>query len=101
MQLQGDIDAFKTLNTQIVAVSYDSVDVLKKFADSKDITFPLLSDAGSKTIKAFGIHNKDGLPHPGTFLIDQQGVVKAKLFLEGYRKRHDNAALIDAAKKLE
>lgn len=64
------------------------------------IGFPLLSDDGSKTIRAYGLHFKMGLPHPGTILIDKQGVVRGKLFLEGYRQRHSTEQLLQAAKAL-
>jgi peroxiredoxin len=67
---------------------------LAKFADKRQITFPLLSDPGSTTINAYGLLNKEakgkteGIPYPGTFLIDKEGVIRAKLFLDGYRERH-------------
>ena len=85
---------------QVVGVSYDPVDVLARFAKRREISFPLLSDSGSKVIEAFGIRNEsreDGLPHPGTFLIGADGRVKAKLFHQGYRKRHVTAEIIRAA----
>ena len=84
-----------------MGISYDSCAKLKKFADARGITFPLLSDEGSKTIHAFGIHYKDGLPHPCTYLIDRQGMVRAKLAEEGYVKRHQTKELIEAARKAE
>jgi len=86
----------------VVALSYDSLEILKRFADKSAITFPLLSDAGSKTIDAYGIRNQGaperwkGIPHPGTFVVDQQGVIRAKLFLENYRERHAAEAVIKA-----
>jgi len=92
---------------QVVGVSYDSVDVLARFAQRRKITFPLLSDAGSKTITAYGLLNKDakgrgaGIPYPGTMLIDRDGIIRAKLFLDGYRDRHSSAALIKAAKEIK
>ena len=82
-----------------MGVSYDSVAKLKKFVDAQEIAFPLLSDEDSKTIHAFGIHYKDGLPHPCTYLIDQQGIVRAKLAEKGYVKRHATKELIEAAQK--
>jgi peroxiredoxin len=86
-----------------VAISYDSTDVLADFAKSKGITFPLLSDVGSKTIDAYGIHDPEGngYPHPGTFLVDKEGVIRAKLFEDGYKKRHSTDALLEAAKGLK
>ena len=92
-----------TAGIQVVAISYDSVEVLAKFTGKHKIGFPLLSDFGSKTIGAYGLLNKDakgkleGIPYPGTFLIDKEGVIRAKLFLEGYKDRHSTEDLIKAA----
>ena len=41
------------------------------------------------------------MPNPGTFILDQEGVIRAKLFLEGYRDRHTTEALIKAAKAVK
>lgn len=100
VQLQKDLAAIEATDTQLVGVSYDSVEVLQGFTEQAKIGFPLLSDEGSKTIRAYGIHFRDGLPNPGTYLIDQEGIVRAKFFLDGYRQRHENSALIEAAEKL-
>jgi peroxiredoxin len=67
----------------------------------------MLSDPESKTIEAYHIRNEAakgkavGVPHPGTFILDRQGVIRAKLFLEGYRERHTTEALITAAKAIK
>ncbi len=81
---------------------------MKKFADRKKITFPLLSDAGSKTITAYGLLNKEaagkkieGVPYPGTMLVDQSGVIRGKLFLKGFVERHSSADLIKAAEAMK
>ncbi len=84
----------------MVGVSYDPVETLAKFAHAKGITFPLLSDPDSSTIRAYGIYFKDGLPHPGTFLIDRQGIVRAKLFRQGYARRHTSGELIEVARQV-
>ncbi|MGH7936893.1 MAG: redoxin domain-containing protein, partial [Bryobacteraceae bacterium] len=89
---------------QLVAISYDSPDVLKRLAAKKSITYPLLSDIGSKTIDAYGIRNKEatgrtnGIPYPGTYIIGTDGVIRAKLFLEGYQERPSTDALLQALK---
>ncbi len=103
-----DVQEIEAAGAQVVGISYDSVDVLKDFTDQNKITYLLLSDEGSKTIDAYGIRNKevqagtrgDGIPHPGTFLVDKKGVVRATWFLDGYIQRHQNKPLIEAAKKL-
>ncbi len=38
-------------------ISYDSPDILRAFSRQHDITFPLLADVGSETIKRYGILN--------------------------------------------
>jgi peroxiredoxin len=81
--------------------------VLARFAEKRKITFPLLSDVGSKTISAFGLLNKEvkgsaaGIPYPGTVVIDRDGVIRAKLFLNGYRDRHTKEQLIKAVKEIK
>lgn len=85
-----------------MGLSYDSVDKLKQFARSQKVEFPLLSDQGSVVIKKLDLlaDEKKGLPHPGTLIIDTDGVVAAKLFHEGYRTRNTNEEIIAAAEAL-
>lgn len=92
----------------MAAISYDSLPILERFAKRKEISFLLLSDPGSKTIDAYGIRNREatgsrlaGIPYPGTFLVDSKGIIRAKLFYDSYKKRHDSAELIEAAKKFD
>jgi peroxiredoxin len=106
VQLQADLPKIAATGTQLVAVSYDPVETLAKFAGRRKITFPLLSDPGSKTIKAYGVLNTEakgkaeGIPYPGTFLIDRPGVIRAKLFLDGFRERHSTDELLKAVRAL-
>lgn len=82
------------------AISYDSVETLKAFAEKHGITFPLLSDAGSKTITAWGILNKEatgrtaGIPHPGTFMIDRSGKILSRSFEQPYQERRSAMSLL-------
>ena len=41
----------------LVAISYDSVDVLRSFAAEYGITYPLLSDEGSRTLRRLRLIN--------------------------------------------
>ncbi len=68
-------------------MSYDSVKTLATFAEAKKISYPMLSDKGSKAIKALKVEYKRGLPYPGTIFIDSDGTVKGKLFEEDYKVR--------------
>ena len=107
VQLQGDLKSIVDAGVQVVGISYDDVKALKSFSDRMKIAFPLLSDPGSKTIDAYHIRNEaakgraQGVPNPGTFILDQEGVIRAKLFLEGFRDRHSIKALIETAKTVK
>jgi peroxiredoxin len=107
VQLQTDIKSIEDAEVQLIGISYDSPAALKKFSDRSKITFPLLSDPESLTIDAYNIRNKaakgkaQGVPNPGTFIVDQEGVIRAKLFLENFRERHSTEELIKAAKTVK
>jgi peroxiredoxin len=95
VQLQAHLKELEATGGQVVGISYDSQAVLSQFAAKHSIAFRLLSDPGSKTIKAYGILNKEaqgraeGIPYPGTFIVGTDGVIRAKFFLEGYKERVD------------
>jgi peroxiredoxin len=57
MDLQSRLGELRAKGLGVAAISYDPVPTLAEFATRQQITFPLLSDAGSATIKAFGILN--------------------------------------------
>ena len=102
VELQASLKEIEATGGRMVAISYDSAAVLKRFAAKSSITFPLLSDVGSKTIDAYGIRNKEaperwsGIPYPGTFIVDTKGVIRAKLFLDGYKERAAPEAVVQA-----
>jgi hypothetical protein len=78
------------------SITYDSREVLQRFSQSYGIEYPMLSDQGSKVIRAFGILNTNipedhpmlyGIPFPGDYLIGTDGTVIDKLFLPNYEHR--------------
>ncbi len=105
--MQRDKKSIEDAGVQLVGISYDSPAALKKFSDQAKITFPLLSDPESKTIDAYHIRNEAargkqvGVPEPGTFILDQKRMIRAKLFLEGFRDRHSTEELVMAAKAVK
>ena len=95
MELQGRSEQLRRSGLGLVAVSYDAVPTLADFTARRRITFPLLSDAGSATIKRYGIFNTTvasdnstyGIPFPGTFIVDAHGVVTSRFFEAAYQER--------------
>lgn len=86
----------------MAAVSYDSVAVLRNFAERRGIHFPLLSDPDSKVIRELGILNESipkdnpffGVPYPGTFVLNDQGLITAKYFEDDFRERYTSADIL-------
>jgi peroxiredoxin len=83
---------------QILAVSVDTREESKKFADmlrkrfDGEFDFPLLEDKDHKVIDRYGIFNPDGKgwPHPSTFVIDPKGIVRWRFVEVNYEKRASN-----------
>ena len=103
MELERQVEAFRRRGLGLAALSYDSVAILKDFSIRRKITFPLLSDPESIVIRAFGIlneadypagHQAHGVPYPGTFVTDANGVVRSRFFEKTYVERRTAASLL-------
>ena len=57
MELQDRVEELQSAGIGVAAISYDSKETLATFAERRNITFPLLSDDDSSTIKEYGILN--------------------------------------------
>ena len=57
MELERDLGGIEKHGLGLAVISYDSVPILKNFAERKNITYPLISDTDSRIIRAFGILN--------------------------------------------
>jgi hypothetical protein len=102
VELQSRHAAIRRQGLALVAISYDPVETLKKFSDSRGITFPLVSDPSSAIIKRYGLFNETvdpksrayGVPHPGTFIVDRRGVITARYFEDAYQERNTAASIL-------
>jgi hypothetical protein len=90
------LDNLKACGVNAASITYDSGEILQRFAETYGIQYPMLSDVGSKVIRAFGILNTNvpedhkmmyGMPWPGDYLITPDGIVRDKLFLRNYEYR--------------
>ncbi|AFZ70231.1 Peroxiredoxin [Caldisphaera lagunensis DSM 15908] len=70
-------DDFKKLNVEILGVSTDSVDKIKKFSERYGFKFKLLSDAEGYVVGLYGV-KKDSTSLAAertTFIIDPNGII--------------------------
>lgn len=102
VQLQEHSAAYDAAGIGMVAITYDDPQLQQLFIDKFGITIPVLSDIDALSFKTLGILNEKyregdpryGIPHPGMIVINPQGVVVGKLFLEAYSSRVDSAAAL-------
>jgi hypothetical protein len=93
VQLQNAFPRFEKQGVKLAAISYDSEEILKFFADHHKIEFPMLGDPDSKTIRAYGVLNHEatgmqkGFARPGYYFIAPDGIIREKFFDPRYRER--------------
>ena len=102
-ELETKVADLKRDGLGLAAVSYDPVPVLADFTKRRHITYPLLSDEGSVVIKRYGILNTTvpessrqayGIPFPGTFVVNPQGVVTSRFFEPAYEERNSVGSML-------
>ena len=104
IKLQRHRQEIEASGGQLVGISYDSAKTLKCFAEKQAITIPILSDADSKTIDAYGVRDtqtvpaKKGVARHVTIIVDQKGVVRDKQFGVIFDERPGVNALVKALK---
>ena len=96
----------------VIAISYDTEEVLSSFAEANNITYPLLGDKGSSVITELGLLNTEiaeeraywgrevterhaGLPYPGTFVLDEYGIIVDKIMERSHRNRPTGRMLLE------
>jgi peroxiredoxin len=57
VELESQLKELRDKGLGLATISYDPVETLAAFAQQRNITFPMLSDAGSATIKRFELLN--------------------------------------------
>lgn len=98
--MQWNLETFERKGIKVFAISPDSQSILQKFAAKYDINYPLLSDQESRVISELGIlnthipheHEWYGVPYPGFFMVDRNGIVFEKSFINAHwvRESVDN-----------
>jgi hypothetical protein len=106
VQLQSKIQGFFAAGINVFSLSYDEQDALADFRDAYDITYGLLSDPESKVIRQFGIlntliseddHPWFGIPFPGTYVVNSEGLISHKFFENNLQLRVGPEMLLRAA----
>jgi len=90
VQLSQNLEKLQAAGGQVVMVSYDPPEKVKRFAQRRKINVPLLSDSDSRTIEAYGMRaltgagDQMGSAQHGSFVIDKAGIVRSKPYLTSF-----------------
>jgi peroxiredoxin len=121
--LQRSLPYFKEYNASLIAVTPQRPDKSKEQLEKAEYTFEVLSDLDDNVMKLYNLYfevpqelhelyknrfnfditdyngkNRFGLPVPGTFVIDQDGTIKAAYAKTDYKKRMEPEDIIKALK---
>ncbi|MDH6227146.1 MULTISPECIES: peroxiredoxin [Streptomyces] len=77
--IRDNLPSFVNEDTQVLAVSADSMHSLRVYAEQEGFEYPLLSDfwPHGNVARAYGVFDEEkGCAVRGTFIIDKEGVVR-------------------------
>jgi hypothetical protein len=102
VELEQSRRSFEERGVKVAVITYDSQEILRRFAEAQHLGYPCLSDQGSVVIKQFGILNTNvpegnkfhGIPFPTDYLIGPDGIIRAKYFLPDYQTRVASSTIL-------
>lgn len=117
MKLQSLLSDAEKKTTRILAVSVDRAADLEKMSrkvlaqapgpEGAPLQFTLLSDPDHAVISRYGLLNMEAaqkgrfLPHPTTYVIDRQGIVRWKFTEVNYKIRPTNEMVLEALRQAQ
>lgn len=108
MDLNTAVAGIERRGYKMAGISYDSPAILKTFIERRNIGYTLLSDPKSVVIDRYKLRDPQyppgnfayGVPRPIIFILDKNGVIKAKLYEDTYTKRPPATLVIETLDKL-
>jgi peroxiredoxin len=93
---------------RVAGLSYDSPEILQATTEKRRLTYTLLSDPKSEIIDRYNLRDPQyppgnrayGVPKAIIFVLDSQGVIKAKLFEDNFKYRPRVTAVISKLDEL-
>jgi peroxiredoxin len=105
--LQTRLDDFEKQDAVVMAISVDPPEKSREIVEAYDLAFPILSDPGADTIRAYGVVHRDGDPingtdiaRPATFILDREGRVVWSYLPKNWRIRPRPETLLDELSKI-
>jgi len=92
---QANLDKFKTLDTEIIAVSADDATHAMQSIAEHGLQFTVIPDTDKSVIKKFGVSNvgKEGLAWPAMYIIDKTSKVRLSFAKDDGHRMHSDEVL--------
>src|SRR5271169_7228341 len=102
IDVNGGVAEIQKRGYGLAALSYDSPEILAAFTAKRNIAYTLLSDPKSEVIDRYKLRDPQyppgnrayGVPRPIIFVLDPDGIIKAKLYEESFKDRPPVTAVI-------
>ncbi len=101
-QYRDDLKKFEALDTQVLAISVDSVPAHKAWTEKLgDITYPVLADfyPHGDVAKKYGVLREQGFSERALFVVDKKGVIRFAQVHE-LKMQPDNSVVLDELRRL-
>ena len=108
MDLNGGLAGIEKRGYRLAGISYEPPSVDADFIKNRGLKYTLLSDPKSEIIDRYKLRDPQykkgsrayGVPQPIIFVLDKDGVVKAKLYEDTFQKRPPVGLVIETLDKL-
>lgn len=108
MDLNTGVAEFERRGFKLAGLSYDVPKIQADFIEKRGIKYTLLCDPKSEVIDRFGLRDPQyppgnfayGVPRPIIFVLDRNGIIKAKLYEETYTMRPPVKLVIETLDKV-
>ena len=108
MDLNGGLADIQKRGYRLAGISYEPPAVDADFIKERGLKYTLLSDPKSEIIDRYKLRDPQykkgsrayGVPQPIIFVLDRDGVVKAKLYEDTFKKRPPVSLVIETLDKL-
>jgi peroxiredoxin len=88
-QFRDNYDELRRLGAEVIGISVDKFDQQCRFASDNKLPFPLVGDEDKRICESYGVlWPLIRLPQRITFIIDEQGIVRAVFHHEVQISRH-------------
>ena len=101
------MENFEAAGARVYVLSYDEAEAMADYKAAHNANFTMLSDPNSDVIRSFGIlntliaeddHPWYGIPYPGVYITDADGVIIEKFFENNFTVRPGPEQLLAALK---